>query len=212
MDLPAQSQRWAGRAGLAPTATGPTSAYELRAFRSRNDGGDPQYILWMSDPRQQDAKERPERETPLGFGANFHLPPVARHRTRADFTSPDSGPGNVGPHASDQRAARILLLVTIVGAIVVAGGIEWAGWQIVYRHADPAMVTPPDLIGIPRAQWALGMVRNAVGALGVGIGTAALAMLFPWSRKRPWRAAAAAFAVGTATVLVVLGGLTSWAP
>lgn len=166
----------------------------------------------MSDPRQQDANERPERETAIGFGATFHSPPVPHHGTPADLRSPDSGPGTVDPHAADQRAARILVLATIAGAIVVAGGIEWAGWQIVYRHADPAMVTPPDLIGIPRAQWALGMVRNAAGALGVGIGTAALAMLFPWSRKRPWRAAAAAFAVGTAAVLVVLGGLTSWAP
>lgn len=160
----------------------------------------------MSDPRKQDVRERVDREPAIGFagGVPDSLQPTTDARTFA--------PSAEVPSDADQRSARILVLTTIAATLVVAGGIEWFGWQIVYRHADPATVTPPDLLGIPRAQWALGMIRNAAGALGVGIGTAALAMLFPWSRKRPWRAAAAAFAIGTATVLVALGALTSWAP
>jgi hypothetical protein len=154
------------------------------------------YVLFMSDPLNQDVKERPHRAG--GFGAGFQAPLVPQ--------------GTADPADGDQRAARMLVLATIAGAFVVGGGIEWFGWQIVYRHADPATVLPPDLLGVPRARWALGTILNAAGALGLGIGTSALAMLFPWSRKRPWRAAAAAFAIGTATMLTVLGALTSLAP
>jgi len=159
----------------------------------------------MSDPRNHDATERAQREA--GFGAGFQAPLAPRSAAPIGSTLPVADQAE-----ADQRAARILVLATIAGAFVVAGGIEWAGWQILYRHADPAMVPPPDLLGVPRARWALGMILSAGGALGVGAGTAALAMLFPWSRKRPWRAAAAAFAIGTATFLTVLGALTSWAP
>jgi hypothetical protein len=158
------------------------------------------YVLYMSDPRNQDSRERAQREG--GFDAAFQAPLVPH---AADYRTADQAD-------DDQRAARVLVLATIAGAFVIGGAIEWFGWQIVYRHADPATVLPPDLLGVPRVRWALGMILNAAGALGVGIGTSALAMLFPWSRKRPWRAAAAAFAIGTATMLTVLGALTSWAP
>lgn len=98
----------------------------------------------MSDPRKQDVRERAEREPAIGFAGSVRDSIQAAADARA-FAPPSAD----APDA-DQRSARILVLTTIAAALVVAGGIEWFGWQIVYRHADPATVTPPDLLGTNR--------------------------------------------------------------
>jgi hypothetical protein len=112
----------------------------------------------------------------------------------------------------EQRAARRLVLWTLAGTVIAAGAIEWAGWQVVHRYAETSTFSADDVLGVPRAQWGLGLVRNAGAALGVGIGMAGFAALLPWARKRPWRALSAAFAVGSLAVLVGLAALTAWAP
>lgn len=150
----------------------------------------------MSERQQQDQRER------HGFGA----------APAANLAEVPSATAEPSPWLDDQRRARRLILFTIAGAIVVGGGIEWAGWQIVYRHAETALPAARSLLGVPVIEWTFGLLRNAGGAIGVGIGAAALAMLRPRSWKRPWRAVAGAFAVGTAAMLTLLAALTAWAP
>lgn len=105
----------------------------------------------------------------------------------------------------DPRAARRLLLTTLVGSALVSAGLEWEGWQIVQR-------TSGAFTGVPLGDWARGAAGTFGGALGVGAGGAALAMLVPRSWRRPWRAASAAFAIGAAAFLAFLTFLTSLAP
>jgi hypothetical protein len=141
-------------------------------------------------------------------------------RERRDFgAAPAANLAAVPPAAShseswsgDLRAARRLILFTIAGAIVVGGGIEWAGWQIVHRHVETVVPAARSLFGVPVIEWTFGLLRNAGGAIAVGIGAAGLAMLRSRSWKRHWRTVGSAFAVGTAAVLVALAALTAWAP
>ncbi|HET8770803.1 MAG TPA: hypothetical protein VFM71_07465 [Gemmatimonadaceae bacterium] len=106
---------------------------------------------------------------------------------------------------ADIKAARRLVLTTVVVAAVAAGAIEYAGLQIVERLAASATTSS-------FGQWGLGLARNLGGALGVGAGASALAMLVPRSWKRPWRALSSAFALGTAAFLVFLTFMVSLAP
>lgn len=105
---------------------------------------------------------------------------------------------------ADITAARRLVLTTVVVAAAAAGAIEYAGLQIVERLSDTAVTSS-------FSQWGLGLARNLGGALGVGAGAAALAMLVLRSWKRPWRALASAFALGTAAFLVFLTFMVSLA-
>lgn len=113
---------------------------------------------------------------------------------------------------ADLDAARRVVLWTSVGALAVGIGIEWAGWQVVFRHSSDFVASGRTLLGIPVVQWAFGALRNAAGAIGVGLGAAAFTMLWPRAWKHPWRSMSSAFAVATAATLVILGVLTAWAP
>lgn len=161
----------------------------------------------MSDRRDHDARERTARaaDGQPAFASAVQAPLTVRDQ------APTPDPATDAPDR-DRRTARAVALATIVGAVIAAGGIEWAGWQIVYRLGDPSAVPAPGILGVPGIPWALGTVRNAALALGVGLGSTPLTLLMPWARRRPWRAAAAAFALGTASVLAVLAMLTRWAP
>jgi hypothetical protein len=95
---------------------------------------------------------------------------------------------------------------------VASALVEWAGWQIAWRHgggprpADPAW---------PRA-YVVGTVHTLVGALGVGTAGAAAALAAAAAVPR-WRASArrialAALGIGAAAFLGLLAVLTRWAP
>lgn len=113
---------------------------------------------------------------------------------------------------ADLESARRVVLWTSMGALVVGIGIEWAGWQVVFRHSSDFVTSGRTLLGIPVVQWAFGALRNAAGAIGVGLGAGAFSMLWPRAWKHPWRSMSSAFAVGAAATLVLLGVLTAWAP
>ncbi len=136
--------------------------------------------------------------------------PVASVGSAACATN--AGSTGLESAAADRRIARVVALCTVAVALLAAGGIEWAGWQVIYRLGGAETVPAPDVLGVPLAPWALGVVRNAAAALGVGVGSAALVSLIPGTRTRRRRAASRAFALGTVTVLIALAALTSWAP
>lgn len=121
----------------------------------------------------------------------------------------------MGPSAdewADLNAARRVVLWTSVAALVVGTGIEWAGWQVLFRHTPDFYAATRTLFGIPVVDWAIGALRNAAGAIGVGIGTAAFSMLWPRAWRHPWRSVSSGFAIGVTATLVLLGVLTGWAP
>ncbi len=106
---------------------------------------------------------------------------------------------------ADLRAARTVVRHTVSMGALAAGLIEYMGWQIARRASDASTV-------VPLGEWALGLARNLGGAVGVGLALACLAMLVPHLRKRPLRAASAAFAFGVAGFLGFLSFLLSLAP
>lgn len=134
----------------------------------------------------------------------WSVPPADAPLARTDLPPV---PGRSLEWSADQRAARRLVLVTLLGAAAASAGLEWQGWQIVARTADLAASG-----GIPLADFARGAANTFSGALGVGAGASAFAMLFPASWRRPWRAATSAFALGAAGFLAFLAFLTSLAP
>ncbi len=128
------------------------------------------------------------------------------------MVAPEPGAALRTPATADLDAARRVVLMTSAVALVAGIGIEWAGWQIIFRHSTDFVASGRTLMGIPVAQWAFGAMRNTSAAIGIGVGAAALSMLWPRAWRHPWRTLAAAFAVGTAATLVALGALTAWAP
>jgi len=106
---------------------------------------------------------------------------------------------------SDIPAARTLVRHTLSVGALAAGLIEHIGWQIARGGGDGSTV-------VPLGEWALGLARNLGGAVGVGFALASVVMLVPRFRKRPLRAASAAFTFGVAGFLGFLSFLLSLAP
>ena len=158
----------------------------------------------MADPGPQDLKASP-RGAHGGFAQEAAIVASARAAVAAD------APTRLAATA-DLDAARRLVLWASAGVLVVSIGLEWAGWQVLLRHSPDFTAPGRTLMGIPVAQWAFGALRNAAGAIGVGLGAAAFSMLWPRAWKHPWRSMSSAFAVGAAATLVLLGVLTAWAP
>lgn len=101
-------------------------------------------------------------------------------------------------------AARLVRHTVSVGALA-SGVIEYMGWQIAQRAGAPSNV-------VPLGEWALGLLRNLGGAAALGFALACVVLLVPRFRKRPLRAASAAFAFGVAGFLGFLFFLVSLAP
>jgi hypothetical protein len=90
--------------------------------------------------------------------------------------------------------------------------IEWAGWQIVWRHGGGPR--PSDPTWLPT--FVEGVGRNIGGAISIGAASAALALAVSLAVPR-WRSSARrvilpAMAVGAVAFLGILGALTQWAP
>jgi hypothetical protein len=107
---------------------------------------------------------------------------------------------------SDSTAARRLVAVTIGGAALMAGLLEYTGLGIAARYG------PVPVGGAFWAAWATGTAATLGGAVGGGLVASALTAL-RWRRwPSPRRAVAAAFALGVGAFLLGLGLLTLWAP
>lgn len=105
---------------------------------------------------------------------------------------------------TDLPAARTLVRHTLSVGALASGLIEYIGLQIARRAGEGATI-------VPLGEWAMGMARNLGGAASVGLAVAGVVMLLPAFRKRPLRAASAAFAFGVAGFLAFLGFLLSLA-
>ncbi|HRN52632.1 MAG TPA: hypothetical protein PK788_04005 [Gemmatimonadaceae bacterium] len=165
----------------------------------------------MTDPGPQDLKASP-RGAQGGFAQEAAIVASARASARASASVDAATGGSTRNAMADLDAARRVVLWASAGALVVSIGLEWAGWQVLLRHSPDFAATGRTLMGIPVSQWAFGALRNAAGAIGVGLGAAAFSMLWPRAWKHPWRSMSSAFAVGAAATLVLLGVLTAWAP
>lgn len=114
----------------------------------------------------------------------------------------------------DRGVALRLALATVAIAAFGAGAIEYAGWQVVARLGDAT--GPSGIAAVPALAWLTGTGNNLMGALGVGLGGAAigglLAQLGDGRLSRRWRTIATGFALGTAGFLGFLAFLTSLAP
>lgn len=106
---------------------------------------------------------------------------------------------------SDVSAAGTLVRRTVSVATFASGLIEYIGWQIAQRAGATSNV-------VPLGEWFFGLLRNLGGATAIGLALACIVMLIPRFRKRPLRAASAAFAFGVAGFLGFLVFLISLAP
>lgn len=154
-----------------------------------------------SPPQESGAPRAPRSAAPFGGAA----PAAALAPATKDALATIAADDQQRDH--DFRSARNLVLVSLGVAAVAAGVIEWAGIQVAMRHGADDL----DL-RVRSVLWAVGSVRNLFGAVFVGGVSAAVVALFQGRFRRPIRAAASAFALGTGTVLAALAALTAWAP
>ena len=105
---------------------------------------------------------------------------------------------------SSQRRRTMLRVIggTVAASLVMSGVLENAGWQIVFRDM------PAPHAAIPLGQFLRGTFDTLLGAVGVGAGCAAAAMLLPSSWRKTWRRLPAAFALGAGAFLTFLSLLT----
>lgn len=169
--------------------------------------------MTTNDPARDDAPPK-RRTVEFTTGSRVTLPPF-ESPSAVGLASPAAGAVRAPSEQprEDRVGAVRFALVTLVAAAIGSGVIEWEGWQILYRHAGPAVTLPaPGPLGVPTGPWLYGTANSLSAAVGVGIAVGALTLLVPAARARPWRSAALGFGAGAAVLLMALGALTLWAP
>lgn len=174
--------------------------------------------MTTNDPARDDAPPK-RRTVEFTTGSRVTLPPfespsaLAGAAPSGSRTAAREGAQREEQPREDRVGAVRFATMTLVAAAIASGVIEWEGWQILYRHAGPAVTLPaPGPLGVPTGPWLYGAANSLSAAVGVGIAVGALTLLIPAARARPWRSAAVGFALGAAALLAALGALTVWAP
>ncbi len=184
--------------------TSPQGAGHRIPFESNAEGNSevtPCVLADMATPTDPLDANVSHRESDASW-VNAPLPSAHALATHRDATLPASRNAD---WRADLPAARAFVSGTIGVGAFASGLLEYMGGQIVRRAAANNEV-------FPLSEWAIGLVRNFAGAVGVGLAVALLALVLTRFKKRPPRVASAGFAFGVGGFLMFLFFLVSMAP